>query len=132
MPPFDIWLKAHCSLVFVYAQHQLRLFGLIGCAITFSVVVYPNQHSHQRKMGIEDMVQATTQLEDLDIARTTQHHLVLNPPRASFPLPRELRDIMYTFLLKHDNVRGAPFHTRKKSRRGKVCLVPYSFKRNLN
>ncbi|TKA28988.1 hypothetical protein B0A50_03400 [Salinomyces thailandicus] len=39
-------------------------------------------------------------------------------PRPNFPLPRELRDQIYGYLLNHEHVHAPPYHTRPQQDRG--------------
>lgn len=41
-------------------------------------------------------------------------------PRQTLPLPPELRDSIYGYLLYHENVHEEPWHTRTESERGQV------------
>ncbi|KAK3723014.1 hypothetical protein LTR37_002160 [Vermiconidia calcicola] len=44
---------------------------------------------------------------------------VVGPPIPNFPLPRELRDQIYAYLLNHQHVSEMPYYTRSKDQRGK-------------
>ncbi|KAK3715082.1 hypothetical protein LTR37_007292 [Vermiconidia calcicola] len=44
---------------------------------------------------------------------------VIGPPMANFPLPRELRDQIYGYLLHHEHVLDKPYDTRSEDQRSK-------------
>ena len=71
-------------------------------------------------MASRDPRKAAAALEKLSIVEATQHDPKTTTPRPNLPLPRELREHVYSYLLHHENVREAPYHTRSKSARGKV------------
>lgn len=79
-------------------------------------------------MASEDLQAATESLEALNVAEITQDPGSTITPRANFPIPRELRDIIYSFLLYNDNVQAKPYRTRDASTRGKVRYVSFTRK----
>ncbi|KAK4544794.1 hypothetical protein LTR36_004043 [Oleoguttula mirabilis] len=48
----------------------------------------------------------------------TDAETAIVPPRATFPVPIELRDHIYSFLLDHEKTRAQPYHTRPQNERG--------------
>lgn len=69
-------------------------------------------------MASGDVQGATDAFQKMSIAETTQHDSKITTPRPNLPLPRELRDHVYFYLLRHENVREALYHTRSTSTAG--------------
>lgn len=44
-----------------------------------------------------------------------------SPSRSNLPLPRELRDQIWRYLLRHEHVHDGMWRDRPLSRRGPVC-----------
>lgn len=56
----------------------------------------------------------------------------LTPPRADLPLPRELRDHIWSYLLSGEHVKAAPYHTRKDrvdtTRAGRTLSTAHTYR----
>lgn len=75
-------------------------------------------------MAGEDVEDAGAQLEQLNISDGTKHDTkATSTPRVNFPLPREIRDHIYGYLLCHEYVHEAPHYTRDAAVRDKVSRV---------
>lgn len=71
-------------------------------------------------MATEDLRTAIDELEKLNIDDAIADDLEPPAPMPNFPLPRELRDHIFSYLLRHEHVRTEPYHTRKPSARSEV------------
>jgi hypothetical protein len=71
-------------------------------------------------MASEAVQHAAAELEQLLLTDDAQPSANPSPPKTILSLPRELRDQIYGYLLRHEHVHEKPYHTRKKSARGKV------------
>ncbi|KAK3071568.1 hypothetical protein LTR53_008376 [Teratosphaeriaceae sp. CCFEE 6253] len=48
-----------------------------------------------------------------------------SPPRDNFPLPRELRDMIYSYLLHHEYVQAPPYYNRDPAARSERSELSY-------
>lgn len=75
-----------------------------------------------------ESIEATTMNEQLDRLTISNPEDAVQAPNVllpNFPLPRELRDRMYGFLLYHEHVRYGPYRERDISRADKVRSDEY-------
>ena len=82
------------------------------------------------RMTGEDVEGVGAQLEQLSISNGADQETPMTVPRANFPLPRELRDQIYGYLLHHEYVHEAPYHTRDATTRHKVS-DPHTYNSSL-
>lgn len=58
-----------------------------------------------------------------DISLSGSNAAVSKPAIPNFPIPRELRDKIYSYLLHYEYVEDEPYHTRPKEERSEVSPV---------
>ncbi len=63
---------------------------------------------------------------------TATAQLAISPPMINFPLPRELRDMIYGLLLNADKVQDAPYHTRHRAELARNKRVAHTYRFHTN
>ena len=65
----------------------------------------------------------TSQLQSTLVFNQLSDAATAPPPQPNFPLPRELRDQIYGYLLRDEYVHDRPYRHRTQSERGKVSYL---------
>ena len=71
----------------------------------------------------EDAQAVAQKLQDVSIAESDTMAQQQPPHLPNFPIPRELRDKIYGYLLHHEHLVDEPYHTRSEDKRGRVRIL---------